>query len=129
MKALKTCKTGCGKMQSGGPVKKVKKMAQGGAMNKPQIYGIPQTGTTNYSAPTMKKGGVATNRAVSPGCRNGMVKDASGKCVMERKFKSGGATTKTKKFAALAPPYNKATFADKIVGAKKKIVGAIRKKK
>ena len=96
MKALKTCKTGCGKMQSVGSIKKVKKMAQGGAMNKLQIYGIPQTGTTNYSAPTMK---------------------------------TGGATTKTKKFAALAPPYNKATFADKIVGAKKKIVGAIRKKK
>lgn len=33
------------------------KMAKGGAMAKPQIYGIPQTGTTNYSAPTMKKGG------------------------------------------------------------------------
>jgi hypothetical protein len=52
MKTLKTCKTGCGKMKSGGAVKKVKKMAQGG-----QMYGIPQTGTTNYSAPTMKKGG------------------------------------------------------------------------
>jgi len=39
-------------MKSGGAVKKVKKMAQGG-----QMYGIPQTGTTNYSAPTMKKGG------------------------------------------------------------------------
>lgn len=57
MKALKTCKTGCGKMKSGGAVKKVKKMAKGGATSKPQIYGIPQTGTTNYSAPTMKKGG------------------------------------------------------------------------
>lgn len=33
------------------------KMAKGGAMTKPQIYGIPQTGTTNYSAATMKKGG------------------------------------------------------------------------
>ena len=52
MKAMKTCKIGCGKMKSGGPVKKVKTMAKGG-----QMYGIPQTGTTNYSAPTMKKGG------------------------------------------------------------------------
>ena len=34
-------------------------------------------------------------------------------------YKTGG-TTKAAKFAALAPPYNKATFADKIVGAKKK---------
>jgi hypothetical protein len=33
-------------------------------------------------------------------------------------YKKGGAT-KAAKFAALAPPYNKATFADKIVGAKK----------
>lgn len=33
-------------------------------------------------------------------------------------FKTGGMVKKTK-FAALAPPYNKATFADKIVGAKK----------
>jgi len=33
------------------------KMAKGGSTTKPEIYGIPQTGTTNYSAPTMKKGG------------------------------------------------------------------------
>lgn len=32
-------------------------------------------------------------------------------------FKTGGATSAFKK---LAPPYNKATFADKIAGAKKK---------
>jgi hypothetical protein len=39
MKTLKTCKTGCGKMATGGvaKMKKVKKMAKGGAM-----YGIPQ---------------------------------------------------------------------------------------
>jgi hypothetical protein len=33
-------------------------------------------------------------------------------------YKKGGAT-KVKKFAALAPPFNKATAADRIVGAKK----------
>jgi hypothetical protein len=33
-------------------------------------------------------------------------------------LKTGGATKATK-FAALAPPFNKATFADRIVGAKK----------
>lgn len=32
-------------------------------------------------------------------------------------FKTGGSTSA---FAKLAPPYNKATFADKIAGAKKK---------
>ena len=110
----------------------------------------------------MKKGGATTSRAVSPGCRNGMVKDATGKCVMERKFKTGGTkkygeggpttkpistpteqssqpntpptgpnkltgnprlkkggVTKATKFAALAAPKNKITFADKIAGAKK----------
>ena len=34
-------------------------------------------------------------------------------------MKTGGSTKATK-FAALAPPYNKATFADRIAGAKKK---------
>jgi hypothetical protein len=49
-----------------------------------------------------------------------MVKNENGVCVNERKFKAGG--TVNKKFAALAKPYNKATFADKIAGAKKKVV-------
>jgi hypothetical protein len=35
-------------------------------------------------------------------------------------YKKGGAT-KAAKFAALAPPYNKATFADRIAGAKKSV--------
>jgi hypothetical protein len=34
--------------------------------------------------------------------------------------KKRGGATKATKFAALAPPYNKATFADRIAGAKKK---------
>jgi hypothetical protein len=36
----------------------------------------------------------------------------------EDDYKVGGST-KAKKFAALAPPYNKATAADRIAGAKK----------
>ena len=47
-----------------------------------------------------------------------------------REFKKGG-TTKAAKFAALAPPYNKATAADRIAGAKmskKKLGGATKKK-
>jgi len=104
------------------------KMAKGGmtstkAIPKAQMglnYGIPQTGTTNYSAPTMKTGGTSTSRAVKHSCRPGTVRSATGGCVAERpKFQTGG-TTKASKFAALAPPYNKATFADRIVGAKKK---------
>ena len=42
----------------------------------------------------------------------------SGKTMPTGMYKKGGST-KTKKFAALAPPYDKVTFADKIAGAKK----------
>ena len=53
-----------GSMQNGGPVTKIKKkvqtMAKGGTM-----YGIPQTGTTNYSAPTMKKGGMVKKKKLA----------------------------------------------------------------
>ena len=59
MKALKTCKTGCGKMKSGRAVTKIKKkvrtMAKGGIMG-----GIPQTGPTGpniQGVDTMKRGG------------------------------------------------------------------------
>ena len=92
------------------------KPQMGGDNTKNGIYGIPNAGRTD--ALGFKKGGSTTNRPVKPGCRGGMVKDASGNCVMERKFKTGGSTT-NKKFAALAPPYNKATAADRIAGAKK----------
>lgn len=49
-----------GSMKNGGPVTKIKKklnpkMEKGGIMG-----GIPQTGTTNYSAPTMARGGKVT---------------------------------------------------------------------
>lgn len=68
---MKTCKMGCGKMKAGGPVKKVKKMAKGGATD--YNYGIPlnglpmrpTNGNTDISKnqmgtnPTMKKGGIA----------------------------------------------------------------------
>lgn len=91
---------------------------KGGDNTKNGIYGIPNAGRTDSLG--FKKGGSTTSRAVKPGCRGGMVKDASGNCVAERKFKAGG--TVNKKFAALAPPYNKATFADRIAGAKKKVV-------
>jgi hypothetical protein len=107
MKMLKTCKTGCGKMKSGGAVKKVKKMAQGG-----QMYGIPQTGPTgpNYQGiDTMKKGG------------------------MVKKMAKGGATSFGMLSVKAGVDKNpKATAADRIAGAKmskKKMGGTIRKKK
>ena len=102
----------------------MKKMAKGGSTKKyamggsTEIVGMPKYGNNprTQTGAMVKKGGSVINRAVSPGCRGGQVKDASGKCVNERKFKAGGATSK---FAALAPPYNKATAADRIAGAKK----------
>lgn len=55
----KMCAKCGGSMKNGGPVTKIKKkvqsMAKGGIMG-----GIPQTGTTNYSAPTMARGGKVT---------------------------------------------------------------------
>ena len=106
------------KMKAGGTTPKQK----GGSMSK---VTLPMMGMPMYSSNPrseqgriLKKGGTTTSRAVTPGCRGGMVKDASGKCVTERKFKVGGSAT-NKKFAALAPPFNKATAADRIAGAKK----------
>ena len=61
---------------------------KGGDNTKMGIYGIPNAGRTDSLG--FKKGGSTTSRAVKPGCRGGMVKDASGNCVMERKFKKGG---------------------------------------
>lgn len=78
------------------------KMATGGAMPKvlakakTQLYGIPQEN-------------MGTSSQYGFGKKGGTVK----------KTKVGG-TTKATKFAALAPPYNKATAADRIAGAKKK---------
>lgn len=82
----------------------MKKMAKGGMPSKTPILGpakkpfaagIPYFIGAGQTGPSsMKKGGTV-------------------------KKKKGGATKATK-FAALAPPYNKATFADRIAGAKKK---------
>lgn len=170
--------------------------ADSGMQVKPNIT-RPLPPNTSGVKKTYANGGVtqsfAQNRAVMASCKNGMVRDASGKCVMERKMSKGGLAkaqtgttvpagtvvkggkvwngkgynpapvnpapantvpvgtvindgriwngkgydpapvkgkrggtkmakggmTKAKKFAALAPPYNKATAADRIAGAKK----------
>jgi hypothetical protein len=118
-KVKKTMHVPLKKNQKGGATKKMQK---GGSTTK---VTLPMMGMPMYSnnprseqGRILKKGGSTTSRAVTPGCRGGMVKDASGKCVTERKFKVGGSAT-NKKFAALAPPFNRATAADRIAGAKK----------
>jgi hypothetical protein len=77
------------KYQIGGVTGGYAKPQKGGDNVKMGIYGVPNAGRTD--ALGFKKGGSTTSRAVSPGCRGGMVKDASGKCVSERpRFKKGG---------------------------------------
>jgi len=95
--------------------KPIKKMELGGTTTKRIIkkstggmYGIPQEnlGTSGQYGFAQKGGSTGTHKM------------PNGKVMLDSAMKKGGAT-KAAKFAALAPPYNKATFADKIVGAKK----------
>jgi len=87
---MKTCKMGCGKMKSGGTIKKVKKMAMGGSatnkLNKPKaptkptrggsntrmgIYGVPNAGPTGpniQGVNTMKKGGAVRKLVKAQKC-------------------------------------------------------------
>jgi hypothetical protein len=113
-------------MQCGGSTKK---MAKGGMPSRTPILGPPKkpfaagipffTGAGQTGPSSMKTGGMVS-RSVQSSCKNGMVRGEDGRCVKARplQFASGGSV-KNAKFAALAPPYNKATFADKIVGAKR----------
>jgi len=114
MKKLGCAKCG-GSMKKGGPVK-MKKMAEGGTakrnISKPgagfaaatigsnqpvNVFGIPNAGQTGpnrrVTTETMQKGGsFAPNRAVQSSCRNGMVRDENGRCVMMRTMQKGGAS-------------------------------------
>lgn len=101
-----------------GTARTMSKMQSGGIIGMPKYGNNPRTSDGNM----LKKGGVASkiNRPVSPGCRNGMVKDANGRCVMERKMAKGGAT----KFGMLSVKAGidknpRPTAADRIAGAKK----------
>jgi len=130
---MKKCaKCGGSMYKTGGSTMKT---TVGSATPKGKIFGIPNSGPTGpnkQGIDTMKKGGSTTSRAVSPGCRGGMVKDASGKCVSERpKFKSGGSTFGMLSVKAGVDKNPKATAADRIAGAKmskKKMGGATKKK-
>jgi len=106
-------------LRNGGLIK-----ADSGMQVKPMIPSSGKADPTKVSKVQKKyaeggsAGNFAPNRAVMDSCKNGMVRDYTGRCVMERKMAKGGVT-KAAKFAALAPPYNKATAADRIAGAKK----------
>jgi hypothetical protein len=67
------------------------KATTGGTNSKLGIYGMPQENMgTSGQYGKMAKGGVSTSRAVMASCKGGMVRDANGKCVMERKMSKGG---------------------------------------
>ena len=75
------------------------KAQKGGTNPENQMYGVPNAGPTgnNLSGTySYKKGGTVskTNIAVTPGCRNGMIKNGFGKCVNVRTAKKGGAIIK-----------------------------------
>lgn len=138
MKMLKTCKTGCGKMKSGGAVKKVKKMADGG-----QIYGIPQTGPTgpNYQGiDTMKKGGMVKKMAKGGATSFGMLSVKAGvdknpkptaadRIVGAKKKAKFGASVPVQHSPAPGRVRSSSGVGTVPVGARKKMGGTIRKKK
>lgn len=90
------------KMAAGGRVAKVNISKPGagfapattGSNQPPNVFGIPNAGQTGpnrrVTTETMKAGGnFAPNRVVQSSCKNGMVRDADGKCVMSRMSKGG----------------------------------------
>jgi len=106
-------------------------MSCGGSMKKMQKGGIIKSiikpfdkkvvkKITKPTTPKMAVGGTTTKRIIkkSTGGMYGIPQENLGTSGQYGFAKKGGAT-KAAKFAALAPPYDKATFADKIVGAKK----------
>jgi hypothetical protein len=110
-------KTKC--MSCGGSMKKMQK----GGMVKSIIKSFVKKVVKKITKPTTPKmavGGTTTKRIIkkSTGGMYGIPQENLGTSGQYGFAQKGGAT-KAAKFAALAPPYDKATFADKIVGAKK----------
>jgi len=68
--------------------------------------------------PTGFKKVVKPNNGPGSGMGRMAADDAAFDAIMKKEYKKGGAT-KAAKFAALAKPFNKATAADRIAGAKK----------
>ena len=119
----------------------MKKYATGGSAIKPFAAGIPYAagaGQTDGKNGKMKKGGsIATAKfgastPVKASCKNGMVRSADGKCVMERpKFQKGGSAFGMLSVKAGIDKNPRPTAADRIAGAKmnkKKIGGSIERK-
>ena len=89
MKKMGCAQCGGTKMKKGGKTP-AKKMQKGGSMG---IVGMPKYGNnprTDEGRMLQKGGSFAPNRAVQASCKNGMVRDENGRCVMQRKMQKGG---------------------------------------
>ena len=99
---------------------KSKRFQKGGITQK--IVGMPGYNATLYPTSFANGGTFAPNRPVQSSCKNGMVRDADGRCVMERKMAKGGSTSFGMLSVKAGVDKNpKPTAADRIVGAKKKM--------
>lgn len=81
--------TGPESMQKGGAKKSVTPVKKRLIDSKVPMRG-PDASTPKPMM-AQKGGSFAPNRAVSAGCRGGMVKDENGRCVMQRKMAEGGS--------------------------------------
>tara|TARA_R110000868_G_scaffold293959_1_gene554446 strand:- start:806 stop:1402 length:597 start_codon:yes stop_codon:yes gene_type:complete len=90
--------------------------ANSNVMNDPRFSGAMEK-TNEFYNKEKNAGTLYNNKGFS--ARMSKSEPPKGSINVVNTNKKNGGATKAAKFAALAPPYNKATFADKIVGAKK----------
>lgn len=118
MKKMGCAQCGGTKMKKGGKTP-AKKMQKGGSMG---IVGMPKYGNnprTDEGRMLQKGGSFAPNRAVQASCKNGMVRDENGRCVMQRKMAKGGSSDFGMLSVKAGVDKNpNPTQADRIAGAK-----------
>lgn len=110
------------KAQYGTPFQQYMKIPGAVASDTSNIYNTPKSGSTLDNAFSATYGNDYKQKAIDYRTLEKFRGDGSEYKKPLKKgtvIKKTGGATKATKFAALAPPYNKATFADKIVGAKK----------
>jgi len=93
------------------------------------IVGMPKYGNNpnTQEGRMLKNGGAfAPNRAVQASCKNGMVRDADGRCVMQRMMQMGGTTVKARKTITGGTKV-KATNGEKVTVTRRNKAGDITK--
>jgi len=148
MKTLKTCKSGCGKMKSGGKVKSIKRYDNGGTAGDPPVQNLSEVtiiGNKKTSKEKKMKDLFKRGRTTPVKDSSGGYKWSKGQKGMsvKTKYKDGGTivgmpeygnnprtysgailkkggAAKNAKLAAVAPPKNKVTRADVLTRILKK---------